>query len=858
MRLLRCFWIAGIGLMSACAPSSPSSPSSPVPDWEAPEPEPGVASTNHALVTIPTAVHWWSFDELCATSQVVDTMNVNSGPTGTKLNGASCGEGKISGGVSLDGTDDVVQVPDRSSLHFTNTFTLSAWVYPTKTTGHIAGKWYAKNSYQLALSAGRFAFSIGRSTAPLVVTVSAAATQNTWSHVTGVYNGSKLSLYVNGVLAGSANTSGSIVDSTAAFTIGNRPGTSGVGYRGRIDEVKVFNTALSAVDAGRLANGLAHRRLRALVVDPRLSDGRYLHQAQSNEGWRSPEEVYNYWLRFLNDAAGEPLLYLPEDGQVASALKFVNTIPWNNGSGGCPMVRGDAPYLQTGDAYLQGGGVPPEVGGVPLNSDPEALLDPAVMGFDLIADANAQKFHELIVITPGGWGIGGEGVMVANTNDNTAFRGHDAVMRHPALRTDRKFFVHGVAFTRDDNNIEQFWHRAEAMLASVFADWAPPSVAEDPCGGQGSWTAFPGIRHAFDLWTTLDKTWQGEGHIGNAHAMPNTDVGYERNHNDAVPSGYPAWATFPANFPLDLTLKARRSRVSCTDWACSGPDVYPISMIWQLSRLPKGDGKWDNRWANWWKYVSNPNVQDGRGMAVTSPVKGPFQGAMDVVLKIREGGIDLAWKPEVTASGTYAIRRSINRVNWTTVASALPGTTSAFVLPLPAAGVATFYQVLWTNGATTRYSDMLGAKLGTKSGVLPPIEPQVALHQLNVPYVRWTLPTQCGATVPCTAEHGLACDAVGICRQGLGNDEPASDYHLGVTAYTLKKSVSGGLSVVATVNRKPGWEGQYNHIHFSAAEMTVATGTVVEYQVEARNEAGDLLGTTDSVLAVVGQSTVGL
>jgi len=801
-----------IGQVTSCAvlvlvtSGCGSAPSTSEPEGIAADPAVGTAALG--LVTVPSATHWWSFDEHCASStQVLDTTNIYSGATGTKLNGASCGLGKLGGGVSLDGSDDVVSIPDRPSLHFTSALTLSAWVYPTKTSGHIAGKWTTQKSYQLAMSSGKLTFSIGRGTVPTVVTVQAAAPLNTWSHVAGVYNGSSLSLYVNGVLKASTVTSGNIVDSNNPFTIGNLPGQVGVGFKGRIDEVKAFGTALPPVEVNRLANGLAHRRLRAIVIDPKLADGRYLHEHMSTEGWRNPEEVYNWWLRFLNDAAGEPQLYLPEDGTATAALKFVDRVPWNNGRGGCPMQRGTLPYVQTGQQYLDNGRYPPVVGGIALDPDPYALFDPGVVGFDLVKDANEQKFDELIVIVPDSWGIGGEGMMVANSTDNTAYPAHDALMRQPALRTDRKFFVHGVHFVRDDNNLEQFWHRAEAALAEAFSDITPPSVAEAPCGGPGRWG--PGIGTAFDLWTSIDRNYPGEAHLGAAHYMPNSEVGYERGHADVVPSNHAVWASFPASFPLDLTAKSRRTRVSCADWACDGPDVYPLSMIWQLSKLPKGDGKWDNRWANWWKYVSDANLQDGRGLPATSPVKGPFHGAMDLTLTLRASGVELAWKAEVSGLGTYSIRRSTDRANWTTVVSGLSGTTTSYLVPSPPAGVATFYQVLWSNGAATRRSDLLGAKLGTRSGTRPPVDPSVALYQLNVPYVRWQLPTQCSDLVPCTAEHGLGCDDTGLCRQGLGTDDPASDYHPGAATYTLKRA---GTTVVATVGRKPGWDGQYNHV----------------------------------------------
>jgi hypothetical protein len=847
-------WLAALGCSSGdVTPSEGSSPTTTTATSES------VGSSTQRLVTMPGPLNWWSFDEFCSGTTVYDTLNMQSGANGSKANGAACAEGKIAGGVAFDGADDVVTIPDRWSLHFTNAFTISAWVYPTKTSGQIAGKWYTKNSYQLALSGGKFTFSIGRGSPASNVTVNATAAQNTWSHVTGVYDGSKISIYVNGVLQASTATSGSITDSTAALAIGNSPGTSNVGFKGTIDEVKVFNTALSATTVDRLANGLQHRRLRGVVVDPKLSDGRYLHQAKSADGWRSPDEVFNWWLRSLNEAAGEPFLYLPEDGSATAALKFVNKVPWNNGNGGCPAVKGTTPYLVSGDEYLATAGAPPTVGGVQLGHDAFALFDPAVAGFDMIADANAGKFHEVAVIVPDTWGIGGEGVMVARSDDNTAWKAHDGLMRQPNLRADRKFHMHGVSFPLDDSNFEQFFHRVEVAMAHAFSPYPAPSIASDPCGTNGSWTPYPDLHSVWDLFTVLDKNWNGNGQVGHAHAMANSDFGYERAHEDAVPATHNTWANFPTGFPLDLTVNSRRTRLSCADWSCTDPHLYLTSMIWQLSKIPKGDGKYDGRWANWWKYITDPNIQTGRGTPVTAPTKGPFQGALDAALKILPTGIELSWRTEVSSLGSYSIRRSTDRANWATVASSLSGSTSSYVLPRPATGVATFYQVLWNNGGTTRYSDMLGAKTGTLTGSKPPLNPQIALYQQNVPYVRWVLPTTCDATFPCSAEHGIGCAPDNVCRQGMGSpwEEQASDYHLGVTTYYLKKVVSGAQQVAATIHRKPGWEGQYSHVRFSAAEYAQPAGSVVEYLAEARDASDQMLGTTDTVLAVVGQSSVG-
>jgi len=79
--------------------------------------------------------------------------------------------------------------------------------------------------------------------------LSTAVVQNdVWTHVAGAYNGTNLVLYINGVQ-----------DSTAASTvtiggggikqIGNKAG-SDYYFNGTIDEVRIYNRALTATDAG--------------------------------------------------------------------------------------------------------------------------------------------------------------------------------------------------------------------------------------------------------------------------------------------------------------------------------------------------------------------------------------------------------------------------------------------------------------------------------------------------------------------------------------------------------------------------------------------------------------------------------
>ena len=73
----------------------------------------------------------------------------------------------------------------------------------------------------------------------------AALTTNTWAFLTETYNGSTLALYVNGTLVSSLAHTGNIATSTNPLQIGG-DSIYGQYFKGTIDEVRVYNGALTA------------------------------------------------------------------------------------------------------------------------------------------------------------------------------------------------------------------------------------------------------------------------------------------------------------------------------------------------------------------------------------------------------------------------------------------------------------------------------------------------------------------------------------------------------------------------------------------------------------------------------------
>jgi len=68
----------------------------------------------------------------------------------------------------------------------------------------------------------------------------------TWTHLVGTYGGSIISLYVNGNLVNTTDAGGNIKLNTRSLTIGSSAGLNN--FNGTIDEVRIYNRALSAAE----------------------------------------------------------------------------------------------------------------------------------------------------------------------------------------------------------------------------------------------------------------------------------------------------------------------------------------------------------------------------------------------------------------------------------------------------------------------------------------------------------------------------------------------------------------------------------------------------------------------------------
>jgi hypothetical protein len=185
----------------------------------------------------------------------------SNGLNGTTGVGANLGTAAIvsDGGASATNPgkasgDTLGNVPANAKFNVTNAVSVEAWVKPTAATSAYAPMVsYGSNakqpweSYLLEASQGsHFAFELAlNGTAVRIDTATAYQTNQTY-HVVGTYNGSTMSIYVNGVLSASKSASGSIGNfNTEGLTIGQSADYTH-GFLGSMQDVAVYGSALSA------------------------------------------------------------------------------------------------------------------------------------------------------------------------------------------------------------------------------------------------------------------------------------------------------------------------------------------------------------------------------------------------------------------------------------------------------------------------------------------------------------------------------------------------------------------------------------------------------------------------------------
>ena len=143
-----------------------------------------------------------------------------------------------------------------TALTGTNTITVEAWCYLTSYSflPTAVGNYGAGMQFLLRVDGNRPAFWVDNGGGFRVINGATTIPLNTWTHLAGVWNGSVLTVYINGVLDGTATVAG------GAFNVTTNPVRIGASltsesWDGKLDDVRIWSTARTVTEISTSIKG---------------------------------------------------------------------------------------------------------------------------------------------------------------------------------------------------------------------------------------------------------------------------------------------------------------------------------------------------------------------------------------------------------------------------------------------------------------------------------------------------------------------------------------------------------------------------------------------------------------------------
>lgn len=203
----------------------------------------------------------YRFDECFLLGSAYDDVRDNTGNRldATSLNSVQMDtvNAQINHSAMFDGSSDAIS-QDSPLLSFNDEMSVSFWVYPTRDgadeyyVSKRAGNqgWYVWFNNRNAGDRIQFRIRLGNNWRNTFIN-KPSVWLNQWHFITAIYNGSQVKLYVDS-LEKVDNRTGSITNSSNPLSIGEY--NNGQFFQGNIDEVKLFDIALTDIQRTTLYN----------------------------------------------------------------------------------------------------------------------------------------------------------------------------------------------------------------------------------------------------------------------------------------------------------------------------------------------------------------------------------------------------------------------------------------------------------------------------------------------------------------------------------------------------------------------------------------------------------------------------
>ncbi|MEW6127478.1 MAG: HYR domain-containing protein [Acidobacteriota bacterium] len=242
-----------------------------------------------SCVTPPAnMISWWPGD-----GNANDIQGANQG------SGGAFATGKVGQAFSFSGST-LVSAPNSASLNLTGTaVTLDGWIRPTASTDavYLGKSQNAANDYVLLYQSGQLSAIIKAGGTETTVNTGVVPALNQWTHIALVYNGATIKVYADGAEVGSTAKTGNLAGSNVPFSIGGRAGE--LFFNGLIDEVEVFDRALSAAEIQSIYNAGSFGKCKPVVVNA-------TGQCSATVNYTAPD--------FADNCAGGTVVCVPASG----------------------------------------------------------------------------------------------------------------------------------------------------------------------------------------------------------------------------------------------------------------------------------------------------------------------------------------------------------------------------------------------------------------------------------------------------------------------------------------------------------------------------------------------------------------
>jgi N-acetylneuraminic acid mutarotase len=202
-------------------------------------------------------VGWWKFDE---TSGTVAYDSSGNGNNGNLTGGPTWVTGKIDGALSFDGLDDYVSIPATADLDLVN-LNISAWINTSnyRQDGFIFEKTsngQVNSQYNLFLqyNSNSLHWRTKPDSGNYHESRLATNTLTSWNFVSASYDGITKQIFLNANLSTSDSFSGAIVQNPNGISLIGKHPPANYFFNGLIDDVRIYDRALSAQEVQALYN----------------------------------------------------------------------------------------------------------------------------------------------------------------------------------------------------------------------------------------------------------------------------------------------------------------------------------------------------------------------------------------------------------------------------------------------------------------------------------------------------------------------------------------------------------------------------------------------------------------------------